>query len=268
VPSTDPTWVIGELDDVLVGEQQVAGLDVAVHDAVAVGVVKAAAGLDDDVDRLLHAEVTVVAEQLGARVARDVLHHDEVPVAARVEAEIEHLHDVRVHEPGGGERFAPEPGDERRVVGEVLGEQLDRDVALEPAVERQVHGRHPAHAEPALDPVPAGDRLLVGHHFDPCPVRPAPPPPPLPFPFPFPLPFPLPFPGVGVEGVVAGVVWGVEIVVGVLCVVGTLVVVLVVGVLVVVATVLVVVVVVELVVVVVTWRWHWVSATWLTVDAP
>ena len=54
---------------------------------------------------------------------------------ALVEAEVEHLDDVRVHEPGGRERLAPEARDERRVVGEVLGEQLDRDVALEPLVE-------------------------------------------------------------------------------------------------------------------------------------
>ena len=62
MPSTEPTCVmlgllgrlgdaeVGELDDAVVGAQQVAGLDVAVHDAVAVRVVEAAAGLRDDVD--------------------------------------------------------------------------------------------------------------------------------------------------------------------------------------------------------------------------
>ena len=114
------------------------------HDAVAVRVVEPAAGLRDDLDRLVDVEVAALAQQLGARLAGHVLHHDEVLVGGLVEAEVEHLHDVRVHEPRRGQRLAAEARDERRVVGEVLGEQLDRDVALQPAVERELHGRHPA----------------------------------------------------------------------------------------------------------------------------
>ena len=58
MPSTEPTCVIADsslialaipksasLTDAVVGAQQVARLDVAVHDAVAVGVVEARAGL-------------------------------------------------------------------------------------------------------------------------------------------------------------------------------------------------------------------------------
>ena len=204
---------VGELDDVGVGDEQVAGLDVAVHDAVAMRVVEAAAGLGDDLDRLLDVEVAAVAQQLGARVAGDVLHHDEVLVVALVEAEVEHLNDVRVHEPGSGERLAAEARDERRVVGEVLGQQLQRDVALEALVEGEVHGRHAADAEPALDPVAACDRRRVH-----CPLPPFPLPPPLPPPSPAP---PLPVVEVvpGVELVVAEVVvvvGGVVVEVGVL----------------------------------------------------
>ena len=55
--------------------------------------------------------------------------------AALVEPEVEDLDDVGVHEPRGGERFAAESRDELRVLGEVLGQQLDRDVALEARVE-------------------------------------------------------------------------------------------------------------------------------------
>ena len=70
--------------------------------------------------------------------------------------------------------------------------------------------------------------------------------------------------GVGVDGVVSGVVCGVDGVVGVLCVVGTVVVV--------VAVVEVVAGVVTAVVVVVVLvdgaGRHWVSASWLTVEAP
>ena len=55
----------------------------------------------------------------------DVLHDDEVLVVAGVEAEIEHLDDVGVHEARRGQRLAAEARDERRIVGQVLGEQLD-----------------------------------------------------------------------------------------------------------------------------------------------
>ena len=111
------------------------------------------------VDRLLDVQVAAVAQQLGARMAGDVLHHDEVLVVALVEAEVEHLDDVGVHQPGRCQRLAAEARDERRVVGEVLGEQLQRHVALEPLVERQVDRRHAADAEAALDPVAPCDCL-------------------------------------------------------------------------------------------------------------
>jgi hypothetical protein len=70
-----------------------------------------------------------------------------------------------------------------------------------------------------------------------------------------------------VDGVVPGVVAGIELVVGTLCVVGTLSVVLDSGLDVVISVVLVLDVVL-VVVVVVSVCAHWVSAAWLTVEAP
>ena len=137
--------------------QQVAGLDVAVHDAVAVGVVEAAAGLADDVDASSTSIGPSVAQDLGARAAADVLHDDEVAGAGLVEAEVEDLDDVGVHEPRGRQRLAAEARRRTSVVGEVLGQQLDRDLALEALVEGEVHGRHAADAEAALEPVAPGD---------------------------------------------------------------------------------------------------------------
>ncbi len=104
-----------------------------------------------------------VAQELGARLAADVLHDDEVAAGRVVEAEVEDLHDVRVHEPRGGERLAAEARDELRVVGEVLGEQLDRDLALEPAVEGELDGRHAAEAEALAELVAAGDDDAGAH---------------------------------------------------------------------------------------------------------
>ena len=57
----------------------------------------------------------------------------------------------------GGQRLAPEARDEAVVLGEVLGQQLDRDLPLEHVVERAVDGRHAAGAEPLVEPVAARD---------------------------------------------------------------------------------------------------------------
>ena len=109
------------------------------------------------------AEVAAVSQQLGTRLAGNVLHHDEVLVAGFIEPEVEHLHDVRMHEPRGSERLSTEARDERRVIGEVLSEELDGDIALEALVESQMDGRHAADPEPALDPITPGDRRRAHH---------------------------------------------------------------------------------------------------------
>ena len=80
---------------------------------------------------------------------------------ALVQAGVEDLHDVRVHQTRRGLRLALEARHERRVLGEVLGEQLDRHPALQAQVEREVHGGHPAEAEPALQAVAPGDLHLA-----------------------------------------------------------------------------------------------------------
>jgi hypothetical protein len=133
------------------------------HDAVAVRVLEPAAGLGENVDGFVDLEVSAIAQQLRAGVARDVLHHDEVPVLAVVEAEVEHLDDVGVHQPRGRQGLAAEARHERGVVGEMLGEQLDRDVALQALVEREVNGRHAADSEAPVDPVAPGDHPVVIH---------------------------------------------------------------------------------------------------------
>ena len=83
--------------------------------------------------------------------------------AGLVGAEVEDLHDVRVDEPGGGERLAPEARDEVRVLGQVLGEQLDRHVPLQPRVERELDRGHAADPEAVLEPVAVGEEGVGGH---------------------------------------------------------------------------------------------------------
>ncbi len=63
-------------------------------------VIKSAAGLADDLDSLVNVEMAAVSQQLRARLTGNALHDDEMLVGVLVEPEVEHLHDVRVHEPG------------------------------------------------------------------------------------------------------------------------------------------------------------------------
>src|SRR5918998_2011344 len=125
----------------------------------------------------------VVAQQVGARGPVDVLHDDVVAPRVGVAPRVVDLHDVRVLEPRGGERLAAEAGHEGLVLGEMLGEQLDRDATLEHVVEPEEHGRHPAGSEPALEPVAPGDLGRRGH-VTPLPVPEGAPPglPPVPAP--------------------------------------------------------------------------------------
>ena len=108
-------------------------------------------------------EQALVAQDLGARLPAHELHDDVLAVGRLVEAEVEDLDDVGVHEPRDGQRLAPEARDELAVVGEVLGQQLDGDVALEARVEGAHDGRHAADAEPLAQLVAAGEDL-AGHH--------------------------------------------------------------------------------------------------------
>src|SRR5206468_5587555 len=65
-------------------------------------------------------------------------------------------HDVRVREPAGETRLTHEACAEGLVVGELLGQHLDRDGSLELLVAGEENGRHAALSELALDPVAAG----------------------------------------------------------------------------------------------------------------
>ena len=158
-----------------------------------------------------------------------------------VAAGVEHLDDVRVHQARGRLRLALEARHERGVVGEVLGQQLDRHLALEAHVEREVHRRHAAEAR-AGPRAGSARRSHVGiaRSFRRLPAPPAPRPTPraaagtLPLPSPAPVPPPCPpapdgvspAPGAGVPppepGVVGVVVVGVVgvVAVGVVGVVG------------------------------------------------
>ena len=108
-----------------------------------------------DRDGLRDRQPPLLAQQLAQRDAGQVLH-DEVGHVA-VLALVEHVHDVRVGQPGGGAGLLDEPALEHGVVAQVPVHDLERDPPLEPQIGRHVHGRHPAARDARANPVPAVD---------------------------------------------------------------------------------------------------------------
>ena len=133
---------VGDLHPSVVGDQHVLGLDVAVHDA---GAVRGAEGVEhglEQVEGLVGGHRAAVAHHVAQRASGHVLHGEEHH--AVVTALVEDLHDPRVVEPGGRAGLAGEPADERLVVDEVGVHDLERHLAVEPLVEREVHRGHAA----------------------------------------------------------------------------------------------------------------------------
>jgi hypothetical protein len=117
----------------------VGGLDVAVHDAGAVGVVEGLGHRREHAQAGDHVERRPVAQQLGQGDALDVLH-DEV-----VLAHVEDADDVRVGEPAGGLGLAAETLEVlgAGLAGEVLGlHRLDGDEPADHGVESPVDTPH------------------------------------------------------------------------------------------------------------------------------
>ena len=150
-----------DLDAALVVEHHVVGLEVAVHDAAAVGEARGAQDLLGDVDRVLRRQRRVLADDRVERAPVEELHRDVVgaaPLAAVVDAD-----DVGMRERGGAGGLAAEALDELLVLGEALVEQLDRDAAAELGVLGAVDLGHAAGANARHDPVAPVDHRARGN---------------------------------------------------------------------------------------------------------
>ena len=144
---------VGDPDGPLVVEQQVRRLDVAVDDPLGMGVGQRLGDLDADPRRLAVVEPGRRARRLPAALlqhgvepaAGDVLHDVEMPPLLLADAE--DRHDVGVVQPSGGPGLAAEPGQVA-----VLGQELQRHVAVERALVRLADDPHAAPADLADDP--------------------------------------------------------------------------------------------------------------------
>ena len=125
-------------------QQDVLGLDVAVDDAVAVGVVERGGHFHRDPDRVVHRQLLLAADPVADRLALDIRHHVEEEAVGL--PAVEERQDVRMLEVRGRRDLGKEPlgADDRRQLGP---EHLDRHAPVVPDVLRQVDGGHAALAE-------------------------------------------------------------------------------------------------------------------------
>ena len=146
------------------GEQDVAGLHVAVDDPAEVRHTERPGDVEPDAHRLHRSEPTAALEPRREVLAVDEVHHEVwlVLVSTRVEAG----HDVRVPQDRRRERLAPESVGEVGVTADVGTEQLHGDRTFESKVHRLVDRRHAAPADDPAELVAVADDprfAWIGH---------------------------------------------------------------------------------------------------------
>ena len=139
---------IGELDPTVGGQQDVARLDVAVHDAAGVSVHERSRHLTGKGDRGLDLDGAVVGERVGQRTAWNVLH-DETRVAVAGLGEPVDDGQVLVAAEVGEDAGLPLETADTVVVE--MAQHLDSDLPAERVVVGRVHGGETA--PPDLDVV-------------------------------------------------------------------------------------------------------------------
>ena len=120
----------------LLAEEEVGGLDVAMHEPLPVGVFEASRRVEADQQRLRRRQAVAGVEHRPQAPAPEVLAHEVRD--ALVRARVVHVHHVGVVERGGGLGLGPEALEERRVVRHALVEHLDRDAPPQLRVVGQV----------------------------------------------------------------------------------------------------------------------------------
>jgi len=149
---------IGE-QGVVVGEQNVLRLYIAMHETISVRVIQSGADLVRDAERVVDRQLLLAIEPVAERSAGDIWRH--VPERAVGFAGIDQRNDVRMRQLRGNSDLAQESlGADRSP--KLLLQDLDGDLTLVLFLLGEVHGRHSAMADQALDRVPVGERIDEG----------------------------------------------------------------------------------------------------------
>ena len=139
---------VQNLDAVVMGDENVLRLQVAMDDAFFVRRGQTAGDLNRVVDRLARGDRTVCHP--GAKlVAFDELGDDigHPRAVGRTGADVVDDQDVRMVERGGGACLLLEPLQSPGVAGQGTGQDLDGDVAVQARVPRPIHFAHAANAK-------------------------------------------------------------------------------------------------------------------------
>ena len=133
-------------------EHDVAGLDIAMDDALPMGLIEGIGDFDGVLNGLFDRKGSFLQAHF-ERLAFEVLH-DEKGHAILL-ADVVEGADVRMLERGNRPRLALEPFLELWMPGAILGKDFDRDDAIEPRVARAIHLAHAARADAGNDFVSA-----------------------------------------------------------------------------------------------------------------
>ena len=132
-------------------DHDVVGLDVAVHDAAAVGVGQRVRHVLQHAHGVARAERSGARDPVGEAFSLDVGHCEGEQVVAFLHRV--HGHDVGVREARGQAGLAQEPFAERLLGGVFRGKHLEGDEAVEAEFARVIDRAHATAAEFALDQV-------------------------------------------------------------------------------------------------------------------
>ena len=148
---------LDEVELLALQEEQVLGLDVAMHDALGMRGAQRGRGLRGDAQRALLGQLVLAREALGERFAIEVLHHHERAAVIGV-ADVVDVDDVLVADRARELRLLLESRDDRLALRILLEQDLHRDALADQGVSRLVDRTHPALTDLALDQVAARER--------------------------------------------------------------------------------------------------------------
>ena len=134
---------IGQRRGAVVAQQDVVGLDVAVHEAFLVRVIERGRDLADHAQR--ERDRPRIAVLVQDRPAAEIFHRDVVVVAGA--ADVVDADDVAMVQLRDDFRFAQEALAEIRIGEQRRRHDLQRDLAIDRFLHREIDGRHAASAE-------------------------------------------------------------------------------------------------------------------------